>query len=591
MDDPSPASASAKGAAAAPAVPAWWARVLIALGFLALLVVDPLNAGSGSGQRSEQAILRIAAPFYDASDAVTVVLIDDAYLQRVGAGWPLRYGEQGLLLRRILAHEPASMFVDLLYRHRHARRTSADDAAVAAGVEDDDPLDLVRPLSGATGQAVPVYFAVLRRDDPTLESCPESPLAVAPQREQIVDPDSVAEVLRVPFGLAPPPASADPKAAAGDQPAGPPPGARLGTALVSWSGCGSNYPLLLAGSATAPTPAMALFDATCRRRGDLAGCALGGASPLDVPARFTAPLTVRWGAFAPLRQAPFYAKGVCQRTTDEDGGVPWWTRLGRSLQQLALGAVFNLRGKEDPELALPCPAVPVIRADALLDGDPAAVDALLRNRAVLVGASVSGIPDWQSSGVHGLVPGVVWHAMALDNLLVQGDGYLRPLGETTRRVIDVLLTVIAALLAPWIAARKPLLDEPTRAAAGFALWLLYAAVLLGHGHGWEALAVVGVATVFDLIKPAETWRLALLFLAMSALAMLAVALGRSPWNWIGLALVVIAAVETLKGYIKGGASKAFPHPASRLLAAWVSWRGRASAQRPEAGEAVDVPGP
>ena len=100
-------------------------------------------------------------------------------------------------------------------------------------------------------------------------------------------------------------------------------------------------------------------------------------------------------------------------------------------------------------------------------------------------------------------------------------------------MIDVLLTVIAALLAPWIAARKPLLDEPTRAAAGFALWLLYAAVLLGHGHGWEALAVVGVATVFDLIKPAETWRLALLFLAMSALAMLAVALGRSPWNWIG----------------------------------------------------------
>ena len=58
--------------------------MLIALGFLALLVVDPLNAGSGSGQRSEQAILRIAAPFYDASDAVTVVLIDDAYLQRVG---------------------------------------------------------------------------------------------------------------------------------------------------------------------------------------------------------------------------------------------------------------------------------------------------------------------------------------------------------------------------------------------------------------------------------------------------------------------------------------------------------------------------
>ncbi|MCC6172118.1 MAG: CHASE2 domain-containing protein [Gammaproteobacteria bacterium] len=538
--------------------------MLIALGFLALLVVDPLNAGSGSGQRSEQAILRIAAPFYDASDAVTVVLIDDTYLQRVGAGWPLRYGEQGLLLRRILAHEPAAMFVDLLYRHRHERADG--EAGAAEGMElpvgYDDPLDLVRPLSGATEQPVPVLFAALTRDDPAFALCPDAWPGTPPPRPQIVDPESVAEALRAPFGLT---RSPGPAASAS--------GPQLGTALVSWSGCGTGYPLLLAGSPEAPTPAMALYDATCRRRPGLPGCKLGGAAPLQAAARFATALTVRWGAFAPNRQQPFYAEGTCQRYTDVDGHVPWATRLWRSMQQLVLGAVFNLRGKDDPELALPCPAVPVIRADAILDGDRATVDALLRGRAVLVGASVSGIPDWQPSGVHGLVPGVVWHAMALDNLLVHGDGYLRPLGKNASRAISVLLAALAALLAPWIVARQPWLRDPVRASIGLALWLAYAAVLLAHGHPWQALAVIGVALAFDLIKPAETWRLALLFVAMSALAMLAVALGRSPWNWIGLVFVVLATIETLKSYLKGGAPKPFPHPASRLRAGWTRWGG------------------
>lgn len=281
-----------------------------------------------------------------------------------------------------------------------------------------------------------------------------------------------------PFGLEPAAARAHLGEPAGADPA---PGPRLATAPVSWSGCGGNYPLLLAGSPAAATPAMALYDATCRRRRELA-VELGGAAPLQVAARFATPLTVRWGAFTSPRQSPFYARGTCQRETGPDGRVPWATRLWRSLQQLALGAVFNLRAKEDPELALPCPAVPVIRADVLLDGEPAAVDALLRNRAVLVGASVSGIPDWQPSGVHGLVPGVVWHAMALDNLLVRGDGYLRPLGTTAARVIIVLLAILAALLAPRLAARRAWLGDGPRAWIGLGLWLSYAAVLLGHGH-------------------------------------------------------------------------------------------------------------
>nr|MBP8295586.1 CHASE2 domain-containing protein [Burkholderiales bacterium] len=346
--------------------------------------------------------------------------------------------------------------------------------------------------------------------------------------------------------------------------------------LVSWSGCGTSYPLLLGASRRGATPAMALFDATCRRRPQLPACQFDGKAPLEVAERFVAPMTVRWGAFAPGEQAPFYAAGVCQRMTDAEGRVPALSRLLRSLQQLALGALFDLRDRRDPDLALPCPAVPVLRADAILDGDAAAVDALLRGRAVLLGAQVSGIPDWQVSPVHGRVPGVVLHAMALDNLLAHGDGYLRPLSSTVSRTVMLLLACAAAVFAPWVVARRPLLTDATRAVAGLVLWAAYAVVLASHGHWSQAAAVLGVAIAFDLIKPTDTFRYALLFLVMAVLANLALAVGRTPWNWIGLVFVVLASTETLKAYLKGGPPKHFPHAASMCRRAWAARRTRSA---------------
>ena len=563
--------------------------MLIALAFVGLLAVDPLNAGSASKQRSEQAVLRVASPFYAASGEVTVVLIDDAFLSRIGSGWPMAYREQGLLLRRILAHEPAAVFVDLLYRHRHARAPPVEpalpvdaEATPAAPASDadspgsDEPGDLLLPLPGATDQRIPVLFAALPLEpgaEGPVEDATESPLLCTRSLPKaglsdvpLADPGSIEPSLRAPFGL-------DPKAPASPSASGP----RPGVAVVSWSGCGSSYPLLLAASRRGATPAMALFDATCRRRPQLPACQFGGKAPLEVAERFVAPMTVRWGAFAPGGQAPFYAAGVCQRMTDAEGRVPVLTRVLRSLQQLALGALFDLRDRRDPDLALPCPAVPVLRADAILDGDAAAVDALLRGRAVLLGAQVSGIPDWQPSAVHGRVPGVVLHAMALDNLLVRGHRYLRPLSSEVSQGVELLLAFAAAVLAPWVVARKPYFRDATRAAVGLALWATYAAVLGAHGHWWQAAAVLGVAIAFDLIKPTDTFRYALLFLLMALLANLALAFGRTPWNWIGLVVVVLATTETLKAYLKGGPPKRFPHDASLGRRAWSALRARSPA--------------
>ncbi len=46
-------------------------------------------------------------PYYTPSRDVAVVLVDDDYLKSRGAGWPLRFAEQGRLLRQIASSGPS----------------------------------------------------------------------------------------------------------------------------------------------------------------------------------------------------------------------------------------------------------------------------------------------------------------------------------------------------------------------------------------------------------------------------------------------------------------------------------------------------
>ncbi len=544
----------------------WLARIVIALAFLELLSVDPLNANSASAQRSEDAVMRLAAPFYDASREVTVVLIDDRYLERSGSGWPMTYREQGLLLRRLLSYEPTALFVDLLYRHRHGRDESRADS----------PLDLLRALPPPRGERPPaLLFAALSRDAPKVAGRPfcydgappgDARRAPAPS---LIDAASIDESLHGAFGVATMPAgsASDPP---GSETSRPEPLSRetlaraeRGLALVGWSGCGTRYPLMLAADRASPTPAMAMFRAHCARRERSGKCADLGNERAFIP-----PMIVRWGAFPSDLQTPFYAASVCQRPTDAGGEVGVWRRLERWARQFFLGAVADLRQSPDPEYSLPCPAVTVIRADQLLDGDEDYVRALLQNKALFLGARVSGIPDWYTSPVHGRVPGVVLHAMALDNLLAYGDAYTRRMPGDFADWLKRALAVAVALLAPWLIARGPWLSEPLRARIGLGAWCLFALALAIAGLTAQAYAALAAGIAFDLFKPLDTLRYAGLLLAMALLALLALMLGWSPWNWIGLVIVMAATVETMKTFLKSSTPKPFPHPQSLVRAMW-----------------------
>src|SRR5262245_36510127 len=129
-----------------------WLPAAVALTFLVFLKLDPFGLHSASEVRSQQASLRIVSPFYSPSRQVVVILIDDEALRERQTGWPLRFAEQGRLLRQIASVEPAVVLVDLVYPHRHGDARSSGNDEIEA---------LTKPIAGTR---VPIIFTALARE-------------------------------------------------------------------------------------------------------------------------------------------------------------------------------------------------------------------------------------------------------------------------------------------------------------------------------------------------------------------------------------------------------------------------------------------
>lgn len=529
-----------------PEPPGLLGMFLIAASFACLLLLDPFGIETASGLRSEQAVLRITAPMYTASDRVAVVLIDDDFLRRTGRSWPVSYAEQGRLLRQVLQAAPAGVFVDLLYRQPHDVPQGA-----TAGVPPDDPADLTRPL-GSFGTVPLVFAGQVRRDGSVAEGlCTER---LAGESGRLLDDESLLPSLRSWLD--------------GRQPAG-------GIGLVGWWGCGDRYPLILAGRASERSPAFALYAAWCDGEGVARPECRARSAGSEADAAFVRPLVVRWGAFPPASQRPFYAEGVCQHYAPADGRVPLATRARMSLEQLLLGVFEDLRGSTQRDLALPCPAVTVIPASVLWFGDAAEVRELLRGRFVLVGAAVSGVSDWHQSAVHGQVPGVVLHAMALDNLLSLGEHYTTGM-STPMSVMSALVTLlILAWAVPRILLRYRERNSRALAAVALACWIALAAFIAWSGaSGPSVFAALLVGLALDLIAPMQTFVYLFTIALMSLAAAACLRSGIAPANWIGMILVAFAFFHACKQFFKTEERKGFPHKGSFLGPALRPWLAR-----------------
>jgi hypothetical protein len=224
------------------------------------------------------------------------------------------------------------------------------------------------------------------------------------------------------------------------------------------------------------------------------------------------------------------------------------------------------RAHPNAEISLPCPAVTVVPLSALEQGSAADWHELLGNKIVLLGASVSGIPDFVDSPVHGQVPGVILHAMALDNLLTLGSHYLADRQSEARLLASIGLIALLAYALPFMFW---LLDHVrvcrALAATSLVLWIVLAASCLLLGEAKLALAALGFGICFDLLSPTVT---AVYFTAVMIAALVSTFLlnrGWPPGNWLGLLLLIMAFSQTIRPFYHEGSRAKLPHRYSVLV--------------------------
>ncbi len=343
----------------------------LAVSAFLILVLDPFGLEGATDRQAGDVFSRMMAPFHDSAgqDAVSVVLIDEAFLEHINSGWPLSYRQQAGLVRDILRHKPKALFIDLLYTQRR----------------EDDGLDTYANLlaaynSGAGGRTqIPVLLAATGSD------------------ENILAKESAFQ-----------------------------------TPLVKWEGYGGAYPPIVGKEKTA---ALALYEIFCANY--LAGqtsaqnavigknCESAMASPTAInPGRFTSPLSLQWGTRVAELQNGLSedTAGTCRIIAANPYASLW-----ESLTQLWLAIVGGFAGED--RYRQPCPYFPTI-SPVLFSNDAnaeqTALGDALTGKIVLLGINIAGINDAAFSPVHGQLPGVQHHAMALDNLILWGPDYYTP---------------------------------------------------------------------------------------------------------------------------------------------------------------------
>lgn len=466
--------------------------------------IDLFGLESNSDRLADHVYQRITAAEYGMArkgqQAVSVVYVDETSVEALkGFGWnrfPPTFDQQWLMLDDLLnvgGAPPAAVFVDFVYLGQGgmaegfdgfvqgiAGATRAELWADKAGCR-TDPLIKIACIIEAGG--VPMIFAKPSPADLDLFTEAQAAIdAVAVLAPALVAEDAYPLITAYEFDRA--------KAE------------RLGVARFDIS------------------PAMAMYAAWCLRLEDGCGvaefrelkrrakAALSGAeaaSPTFAKV-FDSPLDVVWGsrpdpAFLSMTRAVSGHPAPCRAAA-----ATWRERLA---EQMA-----GLRGPGDGARQ-ECPYTLSLGYDRLVAGhglEPQDLERLLAGRLVMVGGHFRASSDWVESPVHGQVPGVQFHAMALDNMIEQGANYRRN-GEALLDS-DLLESLLVAALAfcgvLGVMTRNNLLDkaqetgmEPRlRSAVYGPLYLVLFATSIG---------VVGFATWLGVTVA-----------------------NRSPINWIGI---------------------------------------------------------
>jgi len=361
-------------------------RALLGIWLIWLNPFDLFHKADEASSNAFQFFMTPLIPHDHKPPPITVVLFTPSGLDAVRAAleeddswaWPLTFDQQAQVLNRILAYKPAAVFYDIEF---YQPRGSADSfrAALLQATGAAMPWDCLNDRSTAK---IPVFLAQ-----------PPAPQAI---REQLCT--------------------------AGTQ-----------AVNVNWKARPNVYPLVQAtGDAKAQqllSPAAALFVSACWNRAvvmDRSKCFFK--SPQDVAARD--PINIVWRSDYETSAGNPDALNLTTLILPEcdyAGGLEpggWW--------------VFSNGASSAAENTITtCPAPAVVSVDRLLlypavlkhpkhpELDNAGLSAALTGKIVIIGADFPGLRDRVATPFHGMVPGAFAHAAALENLIENGENYIR----------------------------------------------------------------------------------------------------------------------------------------------------------------------
>jgi CHASE2 domain-containing sensor protein len=460
----------------------WWH-----VGFIVLVavLVDPFGVNAATSRYSQDVALRLLSPFYASiGDArrrkapITVVLIDDQTIENsVDQRFPLRYTDSFDIIHAVMCGRPKAVFVDLLFRWRH----------------DNTPHDfkrLVELLSpndegwyrNECGDKPPVYVADML-DQPAFRIGSQWDDSTGVIHSDLRD----AGVQRL---------------------------------AVNWHGPSGTYPLWLRATETAGNWAPSQHDE-------------GVASPalylyakyrgLDI-AQLTGfgvdrSMTVAWGLF-PATPPAGAESGYAERTTLPQMPLSCSARFAALWGLVVRGVSERLGERLDPSNVealtrtfhtYHISAAPLV-GNPFDGADREGLRRALEGRIVLIGNNFAGSGDQHQSPVHGTVPGVILHAMALDNLFrFDGRPWLEaspildtdcPLPRWDTIATIALLVSLGFLHARAIREGWSLVRELSLAV----VLTVGSAVILAFVFRWPPINWLGVLSLFLVVT--TWWRMA-----------------------------------------------------------------------------------
>ncbi len=394
----------------------FWLRICIymSIGFFAA-TSDIFGITTATDVHSEILFQRFFAPFHNTSkqNASTVVLVDDESLDKMNLTWPLTYKAQARILGDILALKPRAVFVDIIFPKV---RKSDPTAEVLIKTLKSRAGEVLINKDGVYAQRIPVFLASGKVGDyKTFDRLKEVTIPAA----------------------------------------------------IGWDGGVNAYPLYLGKNApNAPqrTAAYALFHMLCAGKAPSDLCPSDMGQALAENEAFGDPMNIQWGSAVPKGQGNFSELSSCRDISPGN--------LVNSVIDAVSFMVEGISGGINNSIQK-CPYTLTLRLQQMTNRRALKLPQYreaIEGRVIFYGMKLTGIPDHFWSPAHGQVPGVYLHAMAFDNLLLNGTNYSRyPTWEIWGIGPDQIAEVLVwMILVFWISGNKTTREIMASSRAGTA---------------------------------------------------------------------------------------------------------------------------